>query len=188
MMLNRGDEALRENEIALSLDPLLIPANANRGIILLLLGKQAEARRELERAIPLTPSVPFGSYSLGGIEAREGRYAAALRHFQTAYNIAPGYVGVSGALAYTYARLGRRAESDSILASLRRVELDDRSRIQLAWAEAMGGDLDRAFAILEQQTTWDIPTVLQLRVNPLLAELRADPRYRQLLAKIGLRP
>jgi TolB-like protein/tetratricopeptide (TPR) repeat protein len=188
MMLNRGNEALRENGITLALDPLSAPGNANRGIILVQLGKYAEARRELERALPLTRSVPFAPYYLGAIGAKEGRYAAALEHLESALRITPGFVGVRGALAYTYARMGRRAQSDSVLAELRRADADDRSRIDHAFAEAVMGDLDRAFAILEKPTKWDVPTLINLRAEPLLAAFRADPRYPRLLARIGLRP
>src|SRR5688572_29305761 len=187
-MLNRGDEAIEQNRITLSLDPLSIPANAHRGILLSMVGRDADARREMERALPLTRNVPFGPYYLGAIEARDGRYPAALEHLESANRIAPGFIGVNAALAFTYARMGRRAESDSIRAELRRANVDDRTRIEHALAEAVMGDLDRAFAILEQPTKWDVPTLIELRADPLLAQFRADPRYRDLLARIGLRP
>ena len=187
-MLNRGTEALERNRITLTLDPLSIPANAHRGIILSLVGRNVDARRELERAIPVSASVPFAPYYLGAMEAKDGRYDAAINYLESAKKIAPGFVGVSGALAYTYARTGRRAESDSIRAELRRANVDDRSRIEHALAEGVMGDLDQAFAILEKPARWDVPALIELRADPLLTDLRADQRYPQLLARIGLRP
>jgi len=187
-MLNRGAEAVEQNRITLALDPLLIPAVAHRGILFCVLGNCAEARRDLERGLPLTKNIPFALFFLGAIEARDGRYAIALNHLEGAQRSAPGYIGVSGAIAYTYARMGRRAESDSIRARLRRGEAKDRSRIEEGLAEAVMGDLDRAFKILEKPTKWIVPALIELRADPLLASFRADPRYPRLLATIGLRP
>ncbi len=152
------------------------------------LGNCAEARRDLERGLPLTKNIPFARFFLGAIEARDGRYAIALNHLEGAQKIAPGYIGVSGAIAYTYARMGRRAESDSIRARLRRGEAKDRSRIEEGLAEAVMGDLDRAFGILEKPSKWNVPALVELRADPLLASFRADPRYPRFLATIGLRP
>ncbi|MDP9177669.1 MAG: protein kinase [Gemmatimonadota bacterium] len=187
-MLNRGSEAMERSRITLALDPLLVPANAQRGIVFCLVGRYAEARRQLERTLPLTANVPFGRFFLGTIEAKEGRYAAALEHLEGAQQTAPGYIGVSGAFAYTYERMGMHGKSDSIRARLRQANTDDRSRIEHALAEAVMGNLDQAFTILENPTRWDVPTLIELRADPLLAEFRADPRYRQLLARIGLPP
>ena len=187
-MMNRGAEAIEHNRITLSLDPLLVPANAHRPILLCQTGKCAEAKRDFERRLPLTRTVPFSHHFFGALEAREGRFDNATRHLTEAQRIAPGYIGVAGALAYTYARLGRKSESDSIRAALRAAAVDDRSRIQHALAEAAMGDLDRAFTVLQMPTRWDVPALIELRADPLLAGFRSDPRYAALLARIGLRP
>ncbi len=187
-ILNRAPEAVEQNVMTLALDPLLIPAVAHRGVLLFLAGKYPDARRELERGLPLTKNVPFAPYFLGAVEARDGRYAAALDYLETAQKAAPGYIGISGAIAYTYAHMGRRAESDSIRDRLRRADVKDRSRIEHALAEAVMGDIDRAYAILEKPTKWNIPDLIELRADPLLVSFRADPRYPRLLASIGLRP
>jgi TolB-like protein len=187
-MLNRGAEAAEQNRITLALDPLLVPAVAHRGVLLCLASKYADARHDFERGFPLTKNNPFAPFFLGAIEAHDGRYAIALNYLETAQKIAPGYTGVSGAIAYTYAHMGRRAESDSIRDQLRREDVKDRSRIEHALAEAVIGDIDRAFAILEKPTKWTVPDVIELRADPLLVSFRADPRYPRLLAAIGLRP
>ncbi|MEO7501738.1 MAG: hypothetical protein ABIW94_03775 [Gemmatimonadaceae bacterium] len=50
------------------------------------------------------------------------------------------------------------------------------------------GDLNWAYAIVDTPTRWDIPTLIGLRADPLLARFRADARYSRLLARIGLQP
>ncbi|MEO7366421.1 MAG: protein kinase [Gemmatimonadaceae bacterium] len=187
-MLNRRAEAIEQNRITLALDPLLVPAVAHRAILFCVIGNCAEARRDLERGLPLTKNLPFARFFLGAIEANDGRYAIALNHLEAAERIAPGYIGVTGAIAYTYARMGRRAKSDSIRAKLRRGKAKDRSRIEEGLAEAVMGDLDRAFGILEKRSKWNVPALIELRADPLLTSFRADRRYPRLLATIGLRP
>ena len=63
--------------------------------------------------------------------------------------------------------------------------------VERALADAVMGNVDRAFAALGG-VQWDdtdninpIPTVINLRANPLLASLRADPRYPALLRRMG---
>lgn len=188
MMVGRLDDATAQNRLTISLDPLSVPGNANRGIILCQQRKYADARRALQQALPLSTGNALAPYYLGVVEAADGRYSDALLFLGRAHRIAPGFPGVKGALAYTNARVGRGEESDAILAELRAAATDDRSRIQLALAEAVMGNLTPAYTILAKPTKWDIPTLIELRADPLLASFRADPRYPRLLAGIGLRP
>jgi len=187
IMLGRADDASRENIRALALDPLFRPANSGRGIILGLKRDFAGARRELQRSLKLAPNSATALYFLGLIEAHQGRYLEALTLLKRAHEEAPGFPGVKPALAFTLARLGRREESDSIVGELRADAKDGRTRINLALAEALMGDLDAAFAKLGP-AGWDVPTLVELRTNPLLGPFRGDPRYARLLASLGLTP
>ena len=60
-----------------------------------------------------------------------------------------------------------------------------RARINGGFAHAVVGELDEAFAIFDR-AEWDVPTLIELRVDPLLAAMRADSRYARLLAKLRL--
>jgi serine/threonine-protein kinase len=187
LMTGRLDEATEQNRLTVSLDPLSVPGNATTGIILCQRGKYAEARPVLQRALLLSTGNPLAPFYLGALEAADGQYAKAIPLLERANLNAPGFAGVKGGLAYVYSRAGRRAASDSILADLRSSTTDDRSRIQLGFAEAAMGNLDRAYEILENPSGWDVPTVIELRADPLLARLRADARYSRLLSRIGIR-
>jgi TolB-like protein/Flp pilus assembly protein TadD/tRNA A-37 threonylcarbamoyl transferase component Bud32 len=184
--LGRAEEALDENGRTLALDPLSLSANANRGVILEAKGDFPGARSALERSLAMRSDFMVGLLHMGILDVAEGRYTEGLTRLRAAKLRAPGFPGIAPAIAYTYARLGQRARSDSVLKELRDGATDNRSRINLAMALAETGDLDGAFAIM-QSATWDMTTLIQLHVDPLLAALRKDPRYLQLLAKIGLK-
>jgi len=187
IMRGRAPEAAENNRRALALDPLHPSANSNRGVILCLRREFPAARRELKRSLELSPNHAIALYMLGVVEAGEGRFAEALPLLQHAHRQAPLFPGVKPALAYTYGQLRRPGEADSLLAEMRAQLTDDRSRVNLGLSEAMSGNLNGAFAHFER-VQWDVPAVIELRADPLLERLRADPRYPRLLGKIGLKP
>jgi hypothetical protein len=49
------------------------------------------------------------------------------------------------------------------------------------------GLADSAFHWFARQDTWGIQPMLSLQSDPRLAALRADPRYRELLTRLGIR-
>jgi serine/threonine-protein kinase len=86
------------------------------------------------------------------------------------------------------AALGRREEAESIL-----TRLDEESRHQYLRAEilAMGyaaiGDLDRAFASLERAFQARSAGLIYLHLDPGYEPLRGDPRFGELVKRIGLK-
>jgi hypothetical protein len=64
---------------------------------------------------------------------------------------------------------------------------DPRARVNLALAYAALGRVDAAFALFSQ-VKWDVPSLIELRADPLLEPLRSDPRYHGLLQNIGAEP
>ncbi len=187
VMLGQPRRALEQNAHALSLDPLFPTAVNFNGIIRYVMGDASTARRQLQHAISLSPNHPLALHFLGVTEMTEGRYREAVPLLERAYLEAPGFPGIAPALAVTLAKLGRQRESNEIVARMRAAAKDNRSRVNLALGEAIMGDLDAAFSGLSQ-AQWDVPTLVELRTDPLLAGMRADPRYPGLLAKAGLRP
>jgi len=187
IMRGRAPEAAENNRRALALDPFHPSANSGRGIILCLTREFPAARRELKRSLELSPNHPIALYNLGIIEAGEGRFAEALPLLQQAHRQAPLFPGVKPALAHTYRQLSRPQDADLIVAAMRGQGTDDRSLVNVGLSEAMSGNIDRAFALFER-VRWDVPAVIELRTDPLLERLRADPRYPRLLGKIGVEP
>jgi DNA-binding SARP family transcriptional activator/TolB-like protein/Flp pilus assembly protein TadD len=189
LMLGRTEDALEHNRHALSTDPLSVPANATRGIILCQQGDLAGARRELERARSLSPDVPLVAYYLGVVRASGGDHDEAILLLEQAAGQAPDFPGVQGALAWVYRRTNRQRAADSILAGLESEARTGgpRPRVNLAFAYAALGRTDAAFTLL-QDVRWDVPSLIELRADPLLAPLRSDRRYTALLHSLGADP
>ncbi|HKY97604.1 MAG TPA: protein kinase [Gemmatimonadaceae bacterium] len=175
-MLNRTDEALDQNRRARELDPLLTPAAADYGIILCQRNELDAAGNALSSALALEPNFALTLYWLGAVRAAEGANPEARKLLEQAARASPNYPGVPGALAYTYAHSGNQRAADSVVSVLKTRATNDRARANLAFAYGALGRLDEAFSLM-QQVNWDVPTVIELRADPLLRPLRADPRY-----------
>jgi len=76
-----------------------------------------------------------------------------------------------------------------MMADARAAVSDERSRVNYALSLGIVGQLNTPFTML-RSAEWDIPTLIELRADPLLRPFRADPRYPQLLAQahIGSSP
>ncbi|HSE68184.1 MAG TPA: protein kinase, partial [Gemmatimonadales bacterium] len=91
-------------------------------------------------------------------------------------------------IARALAALGERDEAEAILG-----RLDEESRQHYVRSEvlAMGyaavGDLDKAFAALERAYQARSAGLIYLHLDPGYAPLRSDPRYAELVRRIGLR-
>ena len=58
--------------------------------------------------------------------------------------------------------------------------------IYIAMAHTQLGELDSAFAWLAREQSWGMVKRFELRTSIYLQPLRADPRYPELLARIGI--
>ncbi len=56
----------------------------------------------------------------------------------------------------------------------------------LATIEFAAGDADRGFELLQEAVDVRVREVIFLRVNRMLTGYREDPRYKDLLAAVGL--
>ena len=72
-----------------------------------------------------------------------------------------------------------------MLARVRADTADARARIDRALSWAVMGDVNGAYANLRDEV-WDIPSVHNLVVNPLLKKFRDDRRYAALARRIGI--
>jgi type IV pilus biogenesis/stability protein PilW len=81
----RPQDAMREYDTALKLDPDLPQAHLGRGLVLEHgFGRTGEAEAEYRRAIASKPAYSDAHNNLGQLLARTGRYEEAIKHFDEA--------------------------------------------------------------------------------------------------------
>jgi len=109
--LHRYEEALRDYNRAIALDPSNAVAYSSRGTAYDGQHRYEEALRDYTRAIALDPSYANAYSNRGGSYLRLGRYEEALRDYDKAIALDPDYVVAYGNRAAVYRTLDRYEEA-----------------------------------------------------------------------------
>jgi TolB-like protein/Flp pilus assembly protein TadD len=182
------DEGLAESRRAVELDPLSSETNAFLGANLYLTRRYDEAVKQLRAAINTDPDYGYAHLFLGRVYARMGRFSEAIVELRTAMQLAPGPEPES-ALGRAYADAGDRGKATEVLDHLRE-EMRDTfvSAAFLATVHIGLGQVDEAFAALEEAASQHSYYAGWWKLDPDLDPLRSDPRFPALLKKVGLEP
>jgi TolB-like protein len=179
--LGRVDEAERQARYAVELDPLSVTAQGNLGRVLFFAGKMDEANAAARKAVELQPSAAGNHRSQVLIAVARGDGETALREAKLEPD--EGYRRFELALAQQIR--GDRQAADAALADLI-TNGRDQLAYQIAEVYAVRGEKDKAFEWLQIAFDDHDTGTLTLLVDPLLRGLHDDPRYKNLLAKLGL--
>jgi serine/threonine protein kinase/tetratricopeptide (TPR) repeat protein len=185
--MGRFDEALREAKRAQELDPLSLSVNTMMGINLGLARRDDEAIPWFRRVLDMDPNFLRAHFGLGLSLVHKKRYDEAITELQKAVELSGGGAAQLGALGYAYAVANRRAEALEIVE-----RLNERSRehyvppAMVATVFSGLGDKDQAMAWLEKAIEEHDPWLTGLKVDPMFDSLRSDPRFLDLLHRVGL--
>jgi len=179
--LGRVDEAERQARHAVELDPLSTVTQGNLARVLFYAGKLDEADAVARKAAELQPAGASSHRWQTLIAVQRGDGATALREAQLEPN--EGYRLFELAIAQ-YA-VGDRQAADAALADLI-AKAREGFAYQIAEVYAVRGEKEKAFEWLQISFDDRDSGMLSLLVDPLLRGLRDDPRYKNLLAKLGL--
>jgi adenylate cyclase len=181
--LGRSKEALREIDAALKNDPLAPTIWVAKGNILFVAKRYQEAIDSCEKALELEQNFASAYQVLGQIYAHLGEAAKAIEAATKYVELSEGTGWSKLELAYAHAVAGNGAESDRIVNEVtsRSGEFSpyDMATIRSAWHDAAGAMpwLERA---IEQRSV----DVILIRVDPRLDNVRADPRFKEILRQV----
>jgi TolB-like protein len=184
--LAQFDRAIAEGKRAVELDPLSLINNADLGgNVYFNARRYDEAIAQLRKTIEIDPRFYLAHYYLGQAFQLKGQRTEAITEYQKAVELDDD----PEALAYlgqAYARAGQRDEAQKILAHLRE---EAKSRYVSGYSMAlmfMGlGDKEQAIDALERAYREGAGNDLfTIRVDPMLDDLRGEPRFEALAEKI----
>ena len=182
----RYDEAIEQIRIAAELDPLSRIINASYGESLGYTGRHEEGAEQFRKTLELDPSWALGHMFLGQNYELRGLFSEAIPHYEKAMELADTPYGL-GDLGHAYAKLGRVDEAHAVL---ERLEELSKSRyvapLERAYVYAGLGDLDRSFEWLEKAYDERSSNLLWARVLPIGKDIEHDPRFSDLIRRIGL--
>lgn len=139
------------------------------------------------KAFRLDPNFLRAHFYLAFCYVAADRHKEALEELNRLRQFQQIPVAIAALHGVTYARMGRRREAENMLADLRNqvkqhfVPPGALARIYIAL-----GEQDHAFELLGQAAEGHDQLIVNLRVDPTFDPLRSDPRFKELLARVGL--
>ncbi|QQS34169.1 MAG: protein kinase [Acidobacteriota bacterium] len=190
----RTEEAVAAISAAAELDPFSLVINRMKGNILGFAGRHDEAIDQLNRTVELHPESPVVRFNLGEAYAAKGMYPEAIeqyltglrldgrknyeiRRYENAYKL-KGWQGFWMEYLATLLTLQKAVtEADEPL------YFDNES---LAYAYAATKNKEKAIEYLYKAYESRDPHLVTIKTSGFYDVIRDDPRYKELLAKIGL--
>jgi len=187
--LGRFDEALAMAKSVLDLDPAS-PAVSHVLAVQLYLARQFDqAIQQCHKTLELDPNYAVAYSVLGQAYASKGSSREALPDLDKFSALSRGGAAALALLGYAHARLGDRNEALRMLEELS--ALAKRSFVPaffFALVSAGLEDKDQAFTRLEKACEERFNRLAYLRVETLWDPLRPDPRFAELVRRVGIPP
>ena len=182
----RYDEGIEQIRLAAELDPLSRIINSNLGGQLGYAGHHEDGAEQIRKTLELDPSWALGHMRLGQNYELRGLFSEAIPHYEKMVELDDTPHGL-GHLGHAYAKSGRVDEAHAVL---ERLEELSNSRyvapIERAYVYAGLGDLDKCFEWLEKAYDERSGNLLFARVWPIGKDIEQDPRFSDLMRRIGL--
>lgn len=184
--MGRLEEAAAEMKKGMELDPLWLMNGVQLGKIFYYQGRYDDAIKEYNGVLEMNGDfwVAHGYRAFAYEKQRKFQDAEAdLRKVLEQFP----HTNAKAAMAELYALQGKKEEARRVLRELQEAAKKEYvSDYWLATAYTALGDRDEAFRRLEaawkEQSMW----ILDLKVDPRFDTLRADPRFAELLRRVGL--
>jgi tetratricopeptide (TPR) repeat protein len=177
----RLEESIAQQRRSLLQDPLSVDSHWFLAVNLLNAGRAQEAEAQLRKLLEIHPLAARTHYGLALTFIARARDADALEALQGETDDGWRTAG----LPLAYWAVGRRAEADAALETFKK-QYGYAGAYQVAEIYAFRGETDLALTWLERAYRQRDPGMFWVTTDRLLTNLRTDPRYRALLAKLKL--
>jgi tetratricopeptide (TPR) repeat protein len=182
----RTDEARERAALAMQLDPSSLYIASRAGWVYFYSDADDKALACWRKVLEAEPGLVHARLGVVHLWIAQGKHSEVVRDLETELAKGNSDAVFVGALADVYGRLGRRDEAFNLLQGLeRRREHENIPELALVYAYVGLGEFDQAFSRLEidyREHRW----MYHLNVNRLLTPLRGDPRFGDLVRRVGL--
>jgi Flp pilus assembly protein TadD len=183
----RSDEAMTETRRAQQLDPLSPIISVQVCNLYMLKGDLNTAASECNKVLELDSNFPRAHDLLGWSYLKQGRMQEALVELQKGAEYSGRASQELGYLGYGYGVMGNRTAALEILKELEERYAEQKTPAMFPAAVYAGlGDKDQAFAWLEKDFQAHSGALVYITYFPVYDTIRGDPRYADLLHRMGL--
>jgi tetratricopeptide (TPR) repeat protein len=185
--LGQTQQAVAEIDRAQELDPLTLPLKENAGWTYTCAHQYDRAVAQFRSLVEMTPDDPDSHASLGSAYIEKRIYGEGLIEIQKAVQLSGNDLGPLATLAWAYAKLGKNDEAMKIIGQLKmRPKENSRVPLYIAGIYAALGAKDQSFEWLQTAYEKRSPGVVYLKCETEFNPLHSDPRYADLLRRMGL--
>ncbi len=185
--MGRPDDASREIRRAQELDPFSLIINTDMGFELYYSGQYEQAIKQLRAALEMKQDFPLAHLWLGRAYQEKGMYAQAVEEFKKVETVIHGWPVTIAAIGYVDGVSGNKGEARKVLDELS--ELSKQEYVTpygVALVYAGLGEKEQALHWLEKAYQDRANWLVWLKLDPRWSSLRSDPRYADLVRRVGL--
>jgi TolB-like protein/Tfp pilus assembly protein PilF len=186
MCTGRIDKGVAENKRGQELDPLSLDTNTYLGMNLYYTRHYQAAAEQLQKTLEIEPDFWFARAYLGRAYGKLGRLPQAIAELQKAERLSGGIADAWSGLGVAYAAQGDETRAREILEKLKTQSDPYVPPYGVAAVYANLGEKDHAFENLQKAYEQGSIYMTFLVVDPEMDPLRSDPRFAELLRKMGL--
>jgi TolB-like protein/Tfp pilus assembly protein PilF len=183
----RTEDALAQIRIAQKLDPLSLIINADLAHLLYFARRYDDAIAQSRRTLDMDPNFVAARVTAGLAYLAKQEYPKSIAELETAARLSGGQPDTLAFLGIAYAQAGRKEEARKVIRQLTTAPVTHNDPLlKVAWIYAALGDRARAFAWVEKVYPTRSTEFYTLKVLPALDPWRTDPRFQDLLRRMGL--
>jgi Tfp pilus assembly protein PilF len=186
--IGRLEESVAQMRRAQDLDPLTLTINPALGFVFYSMRQHDRAIEQFRRALDVEPNFPIACVGLARAYEAKGMYAEAIAEFQRAVGLLEREPFALHGLGHAYAVSGKRSKAREVLEELHQVRKQryvSASLIAVVYAGL--GENDQAWEWFERAYEERASFLSnEFKTDPRLDGLRSDPRYQDLLKRMGL--
>jgi len=187
MTMGRQVEAIAKMKNSQELDPLSLIINVAIGWASYMARRYDEAIEQLLRTVELDPNYPVTYWILGLLYRITGRNELAITAGEKGVNLSGGSPMMRAALAHTYRMSGRAKEALQVLDDLTKLAKHKYVAPHFLAGIYIGlGENECAIDYLEKSYEEHSHWLIYLHIDPSMDPLRSNPRFQDLLRRVGL--
>jgi tetratricopeptide (TPR) repeat protein len=184
----RFDEAVREANKAAELDPLSLIISASLGDRLNEARRYEDAASQCRKTLDMDPNFGLGYLCIGISYVNEGHFEKGIPELQKGIELLPGSPYFMGQLGIAYALSGDRARAQEVLRKLKNLSQARLPNYSIAVVYAGLADKEQTIFWLKKGYEERDEDMIYMKIEPVLDPIRPDPRFRDLIRRVGFSP